>query len=366
MAQAAEPFSFVHPTSGLPALVGYQLDGQPNGRCLQWEWRYFHYKLHTRDLKGWLKDSGHQILNKVLSHWVLPESEVDCGRSDSSVCTRLTCGTRAVGFLLCHAANVRCLKADIKASTWAMCRAWFALAVQGINRLRAGERRFDITIAGRLRTFQVNPGTGVLAGDGLAALLAEHPKLQAAWRAKGPLVGGWKSDLEQPHISDFFIFLVSLPDSVAQTIDCLITLVGHLSQILAGALNLFVLQQYLIQNGRSQPVPVLKGKVTSRNLDPINRLHVNQQMKDLSGSQVHTAKAVTGSGWHAQAYRHANILLYDKQTRYIFSGARQVCLAVDPGTYSGEMTNIGIIYNPRKDTTAVLPAKVNAIRYNII
>ena len=88
-------------------------------------------------------------------------------------------------------------------------------------------------------------------------------------------------------------------------------------------------------------------------------------MRELAGSHVHTAKAVLGTGWHASAHRHATVLLYDKASREAFAGARQVSLACDPGTYSGEMANVGILYSPTMDKTAILPAKVMSMYLDV-
>ena len=76
----AGPFSFFLPTTAVLPVVGYQLHGQPHGTCLRWEWRYFHYGLRSRDLKGWLKYSGHLILQKVPAGFSLPAFAIDWGR----------------------------------------------------------------------------------------------------------------------------------------------------------------------------------------------------------------------------------------------------------------------------------------------
>ena len=306
----AEPFSFVLPTTAVLPVVGYQLHGQPHGTCLHWEWRYFHYELHSRDLTDWLKDSGHLILQKVSAGFSLPASAIDCDRN-SAVCPRLTCSTRAVGFLLLHAATVKSLKAGAKAIAWGICKAWFALALQGLPKLAAVHMNIPIMHAQQLYTLKVDPLTGVVSGH--EALLAQLPrqKLQRQWKAKGAQAGGWQGELEQPIITDLLMFLVVLDASAASGIDCLDTLIAQLSQLAAQALEKYMVFNYFPVHGRSKTVPVLRGKHTARDLDPINRQHVQQKMRELAGSHVHTAKAVLGTGWHASAHRHATVLQYD-------------------------------------------------------
>ena len=155
MAQAT-PFSFVLPATAVPAVVGYKLHGQPNGTSLHWEWRYFHYQLHSRDLNKWLKDSGHSILRRLAKEFSLPGSAIDCDRT-SAVCPRLTCSTRAVGFLLLHAATVKGLKAQAKAMAWSLCKAWFALALPGLAKLGPEVLLFPYEHSQQLHTMRVNP-----------------------------------------------------------------------------------------------------------------------------------------------------------------------------------------------------------------
>ena len=52
-------------------------------------------------------------------------------------------------------------------------------------------------------------------------------------------------------------------------------------------------------------------------------------------------------------------------SREAFAGAKQASLACDPGAYSGETTNVGILYSPTMDKTAVLPAKVISMYLNV-
>ena len=356
MAQAeAEPFSFVLPTSAVPPVVGYQLHGQPHGACLHWEWRYFHYQLHSRDLKDWLKDSGHRILQRVAADFSLPGSAIDCGRS-SAVCPRLTCTTRAVGFLLLHAARVKCLKADVKAMAWGLCKSWFALALKGLPMLGSGQLDIPVMHGQKLHTVRVDSLTGVVSGH--EEFLAQHDqKLKQQWKAKGAQAGGWQRQLAHPIVTDLLMFLVALDASIASALGWLNTLVAQLSQVVAQAIEKYMVFSYFPAHGKSKQIPVLRGKHTARDIDPITRQHVQEKMRELSGSQVHTAKAVLGTGWHASAHRHATVLLYDEACRETFAGAKQISLACDPGSYSGEATNVGIIYSPTMDKTAVLPAK---------
>ena len=307
----AEPFSFVLPTTAVLPVVGYQLHGQPHGTCLHWEWRYFHYGLHSRDLKDWLKDSGHCILQKVSAGFSLPASAIDWDRN-YAVCLGLTCSTRAVGFLLLHAATVKSLKADAKAIAWGLCKAWFALALQGVPKLAAAVRMNTLVMhVQKLYTVKVDPLTGVVPGHG--ALLAQLPrqKLKRQWKAKGAQAGGWQGELEKPIITDLLMFLAALDASAGSCIDCLDTLIAQLSQLAAQALEKYMVFSYFSVHGRSKTVPVLKGKHAARDLDPTNRQHVQQKMRELAGSHVHTAKAVLGTGWHASAHRHATVLQYD-------------------------------------------------------
>ena len=360
----AGPFSFFLPTTAVLPVVGYQLHGQPHGTCLHWEWRYFHYELHSRDLTDWLKDSGHLILQKVSAGFSLPASAIDCDRN-SAVCPRLTCSTRAVGFLLLHATTVKPLKADAQAIAWGLCKAWFALALQSLPKFAAVHTNIPTMHAQKLYTVKVDPLTGVASCH--EALLAHMPvqKLTRQWTAKGAQAGGWQGEPEQPIITDLLTCLVTLDASAASCTDGLDTLIAQLSQLAAQALEKYMVFSYFPVHGRSKTVPVSKGKHTASDLDPINRQHVRQKMRELAGSHAHTAKAVLATGWHASAHRHATVLLYDKASREAFAGARQVSLACGPGTYSGEVTNVGILYSPTMGKTAALPAKVMSMYLNV-
>ena len=130
-------------------------------------------------------------------------------------------------------------------------------------------------------------------------------------------------------------------------------------ELAACGVDKYVTEIYVPHRCRTQRLEPLRGEHQCRHLDPITKENLGRKMDSLGGSAVHTARADSGSGWHACAWRHATVVLYDQKVKSAFKGALQVALALDPGSYSGESTSVGAIYSVDLGKAAVLPIKAS-------
>ena len=117
-----------------------------------------------------------------------------------------------------------------------------------------------------------------------------------------------------PLVTDFLVVASAVPGSVLLKFPFLKEMRASLITVCALGAEKYVIQNYLPTRGRLVRVEPLRGKLRCRHIDPISREIIGSRMMTVGGSHCQTARSVTGTGWHAQAWRHAQILLYDKKS----------------------------------------------------
>lgn len=357
--ERATPFSLVVPNSACPELIGYHKHGATLGSALQFEWRHWHYALHSTDLREWMSKQGPSVLDCVRRKCNLgaadimraPPRPVPLG-----ICPRMTCSTKAaVCGLLAHAADVRSNHPARRLHLWGLCNAWSRFATLGLARPELGEVRLVVPLPDRDVTVIVEKSSGSLVGFG--PISEEHPHLQQLWDAKSSSSGGFSSSWASPSLVDAFFFSISAPSSVVSRHPWLTQFAHNLVETAAVCIEAFVWFDYLPSKGRLQSIHGLKGSQRSRNIDPISREMLGHKMETIGGSSSTVAKAAAGKGWYATAWRHATVLKYNELSKKAFFGVERLSLAIDPGSYSGESTMVGVAYDTSSGISAILPTK---------
>lgn len=160
---------------------------------------------------------------------------------------------------------------------------------------------------------------------------------------------------------DAFIFASTADSWLLAKIPWLGVMANKLSQVLSVRIEQYIWFDYLPTKGRMQDTPLLKGALRRRGVDPVSRQKVAMRMETLGGSARITSKAMRETAWHSTGWRRATVLKYDELSKHKFQGARQLSVSMGPGSYVGESTLVGVIYNPNSGSSAILPTKAGAV-----
>lgn len=333
------------------------------GSCVHWDWRHFHYELHSVDLRSWLADSGRSILKKISAAWNLPDDAIKRpvrGSMSQSMANSaghnhsLLVSTAAATALLIHQACVMCNSPARRAKCSSIAGGWARLSDRGLALVRDNPIYMSVDLGDSDVTVHLLP-SGYIGG--MAPLLADAPRLEARWAESSTRLGGFASSLDSPSPADLLMFLADLPPSLKSTKPWIKALACNINSIVALGIEAYIVRSYIPAHGRDRELQPLKGRHRSRNFDPITKERIGKRVDTVGGSAAHTSKALAGSQWHAGAWRHATILIFNSKSVSSFHQQKQISLAADPGAYSGEATNVGCIYGTRTRVSAVLPAK---------
>lgn len=358
--QGTAPFSFVNDAFALPSVVGYVKGGAAVGEAIWWEWRFFHYHSHSKDkdtMKVWMQKFGAKLLQQMLDTFELPASHVCRPKSGQppGLCSRLTLSSSVVGAMLLHAVYIRSNALDRRLSCVALCKEWLRVASAGMTNLSD-----DIVVVVDLpdRSHRLKVAAADLAVHGLAELLDASPWLEKWWQGRRSWVGGLQSEARLPLFGDALLLLAGMPASLRHKVPWLPQLLSALLRVTSFGVERYIDSVYFPAHGRRREFPPLRGPHRLRPIDPITRENIGRKLENIGASGSIVAEAIHGQGWHASAWRHASILLHAQACQEVFAGARRVSVACDGGSYSGEQTNIAVIFRHDTGKSAVLPAKV--------
>lgn len=360
------PFSFVVPASAIPSCIGHCREAVL-GSSVVWDWRHFHYELHSCDMRSWLASSGRSVLPKVVADWALPPDSLvrptkgcapDAAQGLGGRRHSLLVSTAAICALLLHQACLSCNPPERRGKCTRMASDWLGLSAKGFSFLKGHRIAIRLDLGDRDAELQVDTNSGTLLG--MSALLGHAPGLAARWGARSPKLGGLASVVERPTVADLTLFVADVPQSIKARWPWLDRLAAGLLPIAALGIESFVMNSYIPEHGRLRAVEPLRARFRARNLDPVNRERLGAKMDSVGGSAAHTSRAVAGSAWHAAAWRQATLHLYDQKSKSTFKGCLHISLALDPGAYSGEQTNVGCIYSTDCGMSAALPIKVTS------
>lgn len=357
------PFSLVIPTLAIPNCIGHCREGAL-GTSVLWDWRHFHYQLHSSEMRSWLADSGRSVLDKVVRDWALPTAAIvrptkgvalEDSAGPAPKRTSLMVSTAAVCALLLHQACLGSNPAARRAQCVRMASDWLGMSAKGFAHLAEHRVAVRVDFGDDKAELQVDANSDTLLG--MQAILERAPALAGRWRARSPKLGRLASAIEQPSVADFAMFAADLPQSVKAQWPWLSNLAADVLAVAAMGVEAFVMKSYLPENGRLRAIEPLRAQFRARNLDPINKELLGAKMDTVGGSAAHTSRAVAGTSWHANAWRQATLHLYDQKTRNAFKGCLHISLSLDPGAYAGEQTSVGCIHSIQTGVLAVLPVK---------
>ena len=352
------PISFVDAAFGVPPSCAYVTEGEQLGQAVLWEWRYFHYSQHSTGLQSWLQRGGTALLAKLQEAYELPESSAHRPRRGQreGLCPRLTVSTAQATALLLHACHIASNAPERRIKCIAAAKEWLRMSAAGFPGTHE-DLVIKVPLLDKDLALRIAPANLLI--QNMHVLFEESPWLAKWWRNAGVSVLGLQSQHQLPHVSDAMLVLSGMSAAHRAKCDWLKPVLSGLLQVVAFGIERYITFVYLPRNGRVQPLPRLQGPLgKSRDIDPVNREIMGAKLDTIGGSGNTVAKAISGSGWHSQAWRHAAIKMHHERCQDIFKGARRISIACDPGGYSGEQTNIGVIYDHESGRSAILPAKV--------
>lgn len=269
--------------------------------------------------------------------------------------------TKGATALLLHSANARSNSSERRRTLFRVARSWLQLAREELVAASDSGVNFEADLPGQTISIKLLP-QGVLGGAD--ALVAACPIIGTIWAQKAAVFGGLCSDPTSPDATELLLVLAALPASVLMSCPWLKDVRFSVLLLIAFALERYVIQQYLPTDGRLVLLAPLRGKLRARHCDPIMREVVGSKMHNLGGSSALISRAVTGTNWHAQSWRHATVLLYDEKCHDTMRGHTQVSISMDPGSYSGESTAVGVIWTAESQKTLLMPTKVRRSETN--
>lgn len=336
------------PPAGIPQLVGYVKKDTGASEAIWWEWWYFHNAMHSVDIANWLADTGRGVLAKLVGSWGLGQTDISSPRrgQQPELIPRLAISTKGATALLLHSAHARSNSSERRRKMFRMARSWLQLAREELVAASESGVNFEADL------------------PGADALVAACPIIGTIWAQKAAVLGGMCSDPTSPDATELLLVLAALPASVLMSCPWLKDVRFSVLLLIAFALERYVIQQYLPTYGRLVLLAPLRGKLRARHCDPIRREVVGSRMHNLGGSSALISRAVTGTNWHAQSWRHATVLLYDEKCHDTMRVHTQVSASMDPGSYSGESTAVGVIWTAESQKTVLLPTKVRRSETN--
>ena len=350
----------VLPLLQLPSLIGYHIEGQCLGSCLAWEWRHFHYSLHTEPLARWWRKNGKSIVDGiVVSMSFTPAEYAKADVQDTSARVELTTGTKLVASMLLHTACARTLSRPRKELAYKLSRRWLELSSLGMGTLQPHTELGCAVDMGpnfdQLKLMLELPSHTIA---GMDALVVPFPRLHDLWAHFGQRCQRLQSSLARPLLVELIMFLWFLGTYVMwRSKTWLAPLTTQLLSIASFCIGKYVLDIYLPTHGRLKRADALRAATRRRRLDPIAKERIHLKLDTVQGGDRQTAIAADGYAWQANEKRHNTLVLYNKEAQRQFRDAEVLSIAADPGAYGGEDTNVGAAFNNATHIAAVLPCK---------